>query len=325
MRAIRTFPLEGPIRPEGRQIGRGPAIDGLEKQVIENQHATLLLAGRRVGKTSMAEAVLDRMRATGAWALEADLSRTRIASSGDLAAHLAEQARAAGVHVTGKAVRAGRAARKVAAIAGSPAVRAAAKVLGLDEAAEASQVAAAIDQALAPIDADGEVPDLAEVLAAIAAAAVASDRVVIIFIDEIQELAANAWERNDSLYVQRALAEAIEYHDGIVFLLAGSDRTAVEKLMAPGQPLHFDGMNYPVPEISRDDWMRGLRERFAEIGVEIGDERIDQILAASAGHPQNTMRVCAHIQQLVGEPFDTITDVMVRTAIETAKGHPSWI
>jgi hypothetical protein len=272
----------------------------------------------------MAGAVLDRVRAKNVgWALEANLSRTRITSAADLAAHLAEQARAAGVHVTSTAERGRRVARKVTAAAGSPAVRDAAKLLGLDDAAEASQVAATIDQALAPADAGLH---LVDVLAAISAAAVAADRPVFIFIDEIQHLAAKTWKSpEDSLDVQRALAEAMERHDGVVLLLAGSDRTAVKKLMASDKPLHYDGMNYPVPEINRADWIHGLRERFAEIGAEITNERIDQILAASAGHPQNTMRVCAHIQQLLNQHYDTITDVMVDTAIETAKAHPSWV
>ena len=162
-------------------------------------------------------------------------------------------------------------------------------------------------------------------LAAIAAAAVAADRAVFILIDEIQHLAGPRWHRDDSLHVQQALAEAIERRAGVVLLLAGSEETAVEQLMASGRPLHFDGMSFPVPEISRPDWIHGLRERFAEIGLEISDERVDQILAASGGHPQNTMRVCAHVQQLADEQFDTITDVMVTTAIETAQAHPSWI
>ena len=96
---IRPFPVQGPVRPESRQIGRGPAIDGLFRQTVELEQHTLLLADRRLGRTSMAFAVLDRLRGAGGWALEVDLSSGPVTTAAVFAERLAEQARAAGVRV----------------------------------------------------------------------------------------------------------------------------------------------------------------------------------------------------------------------------------
>src|SRR4051794_24336025 len=100
MAMVRPFPVSAPIRPEERQIGRRPAIDGLYKQVVEHREHTLLIEARRVGKTSMVWAVLDRIRDSGdGWAIEVNLSRGPVTSASVLAEILAEQARASRIRV----------------------------------------------------------------------------------------------------------------------------------------------------------------------------------------------------------------------------------
>jgi hypothetical protein len=322
---IRTFPVQKPIRPEGRQIGRRPAIDALYRQVVDKRQDTLLLAPRRVGKTSMAWAVLDRIRDNDAgWALEADLSRGPITTSATLADRLAEQARATRVHVSGSGgrgwLRRGREALKL-----SPALKAAGAALGIDEAVDAAMIAAAIDQALAPVDDDGDSHQLRDVLLAIHAATLAADRQATIFIDEIQRLVTHWDESADSEYAQAVLAEIMELADGnVVVLVAGSDGQAVDELLAGGQPLHHDGMNFEVPQIRSDDWHSELPPRFAEVGLTASRENIEQILHASGGHPQRTMRVCAHIEQLADGAAFEVSDVVIEQAIGKAKAHPSW-
>jgi hypothetical protein len=323
MAVVDPFPVGRPIRPEARQIGRGPAIDALSGQVIDRRQHTLLFAERRVGKTSMAWAVLDRVRAADhGWAIEANLSRGPIVSSAGLAAHLAEQARAAQVRVdsdaerlregVGEAAKYGKVVGKVAELLG----------LGPDL-TELATAAETIDQALSG-DEDAE-PDLRTVLRAIQAAAVAADNYVVVFIDEAQRIITQWSGDEDSVYTQEALAEIMEDElGGIVLLLAGSDREGFEKLMANGQPLHHDGMTFDVLPIADVDWHHHLPQRFAEVELEIEHDRISQILEASGGHPQRTMRVCAHVRQLADGNVYEITDVLVDRAIETARKHRSW-
>jgi hypothetical protein len=325
MTGVTPFPVSTPIRPEARQIGRGTAIEGLARQVVEHRRHTLLIDERRVGKTSMAWAGLDRVRdGERGWAIEVNLKRGPITTSAVLAQQLAEQARAAGVRIGSRSERIAERLRSGPKVGGAPIARAVGKLIGVDELGEVADLADAIDQALATDD-EGADADLRSVLHALVAASIAADVVLVIFVDEAQRLATDWSSEGDGLYAQEALAEMMEDHDGhAVLLLAGSERGALQNLLAEGQPLHHDGMTFDVPAIAREDWRHALPERFAEIGLEIKVDRVDQILAATGGHPAQTMRVCAHIGELAdGQPFE-ITDVLVARAIENASRHPSW-
>jgi len=201
------------------------------------------------------------------------------------------------------------------------------ELLGLPaEVGDIGEVSEALDQSLSPQE-EGDA-DLRGVLRALIAAAIARDKVLVIFIDEVQRVCTDWVDDADdnSEYTQEALAEVMEEHAGhAVLLLAGSDRAGLEQLMADGQPLRNDGMWSQLPEIAAEDWRYNLPHRFAEAGLAIESERIDQILEATAGHPQRTMSVCAHARELagVGEPFE-LSDVLVAQAIADARRHPSW-
>jgi hypothetical protein len=157
------------------------------------------------------------------------------------------------------------------------------------------------------------------------AAAIAADKILVIFVDEVQRLSTDWTDNDDSLYTQEALAEVMEGHAGhVVLLLAGSERAGLDQLLADGQPLHHDGMRFAMQPIKDEDWNHHLPLRFGEAGLEVERERIGQILEASGGHPQRTMRVCAHIRELADDGSFAITDVLVAEAIKAAKEHPSW-
>jgi hypothetical protein len=291
--------------------------------VIKHRQHTLLIDERRVGKTSVAWAVLDRVRARGdGWAIEVNLKRGPIASSAELAQQLAEQARAAGVGIERFRERVAGRLREGAEIGGLPIVKALGTLVGLEEVGQASDLARAVDQSLAIDDAGA---DLRSVLHALVAASVAADVVLAVFVDEVQRLGTDWSNEDDGLYVQEALAELMEEHDGhVVLLLAGSERTALADLLADGRPMHHDGMRFDLSPIAREDWQHELPHRFEEVGLQIAPERIDQILEVTDGHPARTMRVCAHVRELAeDQPFE-ITDVLVRRAIEIARKHPSW-
>lgn len=89
------FPIDQPVMPEGRQIGRRPTIERLGSKLASPTHVWLL-GERRIGKTSVAKAVLARSREAGSVALEVDLSRPDITSAQALAGDIARQAQAAG-------------------------------------------------------------------------------------------------------------------------------------------------------------------------------------------------------------------------------------
>ncbi len=271
----------------------------------------------------MAWAVLDRVRAANdGWAIEANLSRGPILSSDRLAAHLAEQARTAQVRIDSGAARAHDGAE--AAIRYTAAFGKLAERLGLGAGiTDVATTADAMDQALS---ADEESKtDLRSVLRAIQAAALAADSYVVVFIDEAQRLVTDWSDDEDSLRTQEALAEVMEDDlGGVVLLMAGSDQSGFEQLMAEGQPMHQDGMFFEVRAIEDDDWHHHLPLRFVELGLTIERDRVTQILKASNGHPQRTMRVCAQVRQLAEAGRYEISDVLVDQSIEAARKHPSW-
>lgn len=277
-----------------------------------------------MGKTSMALAVLDRIRdANTGWALEVDLSRGPIITSGQLADRLADQARAARVRIEPVGESSWRGVRKLVEVAATPALQQAAQLLGIDELGDAGHVAAVVDESLAPLD--DTALDLRSVLHAIQAATIAADRPAVVFLDEIQRLRTDWSACDDSRRAQESLAEIMEQPDGrVVLLVAGSERTTIEELMAQGEPLHHDGMSFPVPAISDADWHHDLPLRFAEVSLRVNRDHIVQILKASDGHPQRTMRICAHIQHLADGDLFEITEVLITKAIATAQSHPSW-
>jgi hypothetical protein len=324
MAGVNPFPVGAPIRPESRQIGRLPAINALDRQVVEHRQHTLLIDERRVGKTSVAWAVLDRVRSSGCgWAIEVNLKRGPITTSAMLAQKLAEQARATGVGTESLHERVSQRLRDGISIGGKPIVKTLGELFGIEELVEAADVAQAIDQSLST-DEDADA-DLRTVLGALVAASIAADMALVIFIDEVQRLATDWSDKDDGLYVQEAFAEVMEEHDGhAVLLLAGSERTALAALLADGKPMHHDGMRFDLPPIGREDWLFELPRRFAEVPLVVEPERIEQILAVTNGHPARTMRVCAHVRELAdGQPVE-VTDVLVEQAIRAASRHPSW-
>lgn len=87
-------PVDQPV-PEERQIGRTSSIDALERRLSEVSHQWLI-GERRIGKTSVAEAVLTRLRGQGMVTLNIDLTKLGMITSDSLAQEIAAQATAAG-------------------------------------------------------------------------------------------------------------------------------------------------------------------------------------------------------------------------------------
>lgn len=336
------FKIGGPIVPEDRLIGRETILDDLDFAVRKQRAHTWLVGVRRIGKTSLALAVVERHRdAEGGWALHVDLS-SGISSCAQLAERIAELARAAGVKASA-AERTAKARRGLKA--GAKLIKENAATLGLpDELADAAKVAERVNDALGPVEED-TVRDLREVLVALEAASDITGKPIVVFIDEIQRVRntkkrgqrKKEWDdAEDGLAVQRALAGVMQgTGSAITFILAGSDGDAIAELRAEGMPLHHDGSDFEVPDIGDDDWIAGITDRFAEVDIPIAPEQITEVLKASKRHSQRTMSVFHHLHQIVereraaaspagGDTSPLIDEQTVRDAIARAEGHPSW-
>jgi hypothetical protein len=305
------FPIDQPVMPEERQIGRRASIDALYERMSAAAHQWMI-GPRRIGKTSVAKAALARLRAQAVVALDVDLSKLEISTAEALAGEIARQASAAGVGMPRERRRSllGRARRHGAA---GGQVGVALQELGVEEGVALEAVAALL------AGADDGGPGLGAVLEALAVHARATEQRVVLLLDEVHLLTTLTGGEED-------LSRWIREPDvPLVCVLTGSEESAVRELREPGRPLAAVGQELRLPDIGTEDWLHGLRRRFAEAGVAIGDAELLAILAASDGHPRRTMLVCAHVHaSAVMQPDRVATPVIVELAVRDARKDRSW-
>jgi hypothetical protein len=310
---LSLFPTSRAIS-EPLQIGRTGAIDQLLAWVLAGT-SVLLLEERRIGKSSVALAVLDRIRDAddGTLALHADL-RDGVGDSVALVRKLLDQAagQGAGARITALAAK-NKLARGVNEKVRRQ-IRLAGTLLGVDD-----EIATILDlgEALTP----GRTTSLSRALDALDAHGRITGNRVVVFIDEIQDLLG--WD--DTTQTQSEIRAGARRRDGtLAFIFAGSDPTALE-LFEPGAKLDFVGERYELPAIPLEAWQEGLRTRFRQAGYDISPDQIAQIYLATDGHPQLTMSICAHtIQWADSDGATAITPAIVRRAITAARRHPSF-
>lgn len=305
------FPIDQPVMPEERQIGRASSIEMLSACMEDATHQWLI-GPRRIGKTSVAKAAFARLRAKDAVALDLDLSKLAITDENELAGELARQAQAAHAGVSSPGGRIKQFAEKHATDAGL--LGKAMTSLGYHDEGEALSAVSAL---LAGAD-DGA-PGLGAVLDAIALHARATGTRSAVLIDEVQLL-------RDIDGCEREFARLARETDvPLVFTFAGSEESAVRALRDRGRPLASVGAELLLPDISAEDWLLGLRQRFAEGDVKISDSELYAIIEATDGHPRRTMLICARVQSsAVTGPGHEATSALVELAIRDAKGDRSW-
>jgi len=245
-----------------------------------------MIEPRQVGKASVLQASLQAARRSDdILVARADLKADAVANSAQLGAKLVETAADHGI--TGPLLRE-RVQRAVSKMGGAlaipaKAVAAAADTLGVS--ADLTSVVAAIEEAfervgLTPFD---------DVLAALEAYAQVSGRRTVVFLDEVQEIAA--WSGEGGA-VEGALATAARRaHRQLTFVFAGSLASALEGLFARERPLYALSDRYELPAIGAEDWVAGLRKRLREGGLACDYETLAYLLEASNGHPLATMYV----------------------------------
>ena len=231
--------------PEDRQIGRAASIEMLSARIGDGDATHQWLIGpRRIGKTSVAKAVLARLRTGGAVALDVDMSKLAITNEEGLAGELARQAQAAHAGVSSAGGRIKRLVRLLGGVDGC-------------------------EREVARLARDADVP--------------------------------------------------------LVFIFAGSEESAVRALRETGRPLASIGAELTLPDISSEDWMSGLEQRFAEGEIAIGGSELYAIIDAADGHPRRTMLICARVQSsALAAPNHEATPTVVELAIRDARGGRSW-
>lgn len=285
------LPAGPPIR-EDQQIGRGATIADVTAR-LRQAEVLKLLEPRRVGKTSVARAALDRIATEGGICAEVNLAerRTPEATAEALAKRLApglvDAARGGMGGVVGRLSR----ARPEQALGPEPSfiIRLVAELVH-----EAPDITLVLERARRRI------PDVP----------------FAVLLDEAHVLAD--WPGAESLGAAlRDNAHAI----GAV--IASSEARALERLTADDGPLRFVGQRFPLSPIARADWEHELAQRFARLDVPIEPTALALLLDESTGHPYCTMLLAREAARVADEVGRT-TEAAVRAALLTVAQDEAW-
>lgn len=272
------FPTDVPI-PASQLIGRSDDVREVAAALING--TSLIMAGpRRTGKTSVCEAAIGRAERSGCYTAKLDLFR--IAD----AAELAEAVAVAVLANRSPVRRIVRRARELGRAALS-AAQAAAVLKLKTELGDAVELAIMPGKAAEdPVRALDLALDLPEKIAR------AGSRRLILFFDEFQELASERRPYGDPDRVTKRMRAAFQRSPSVSFLFAGSLEHVMRDLFAPGNRA-FSGFGsfYRLHPIAREDWARGLAERFAADDCTIDPSALDRIVELGGQHPRATMRI----------------------------------
>jgi hypothetical protein len=272
------------------QVGRRPVIDGLEARMRDGEKLKLL-EPRRVGKSSVAGAVMERLRGALLPAAAVDLAGLTGPTG---AAEVLRAQLSPGLAALAKARHA----------TGWLADRIRTGLSGDDK------VLAGI---LADLAAGGSGP--ATVLER--AAEAAQGQPVAVVIDEAHHLAS--WPDAE----QQALREFLRNDAVVGVIVSSSETSALEALTGEDGPLRYVGQRFPLPRIDRGDWEHELPPRFEAAGVPITSDALTLLLDEARLHPYCTMllaREAARVGQSVGQ----VTDVIVQAALLMAAEDEAW-
>ncbi len=285
------FPTDSPI-PASQLIGRRDDVRELATRLEAGTHA--IVAGpRRTGKTSVCEAALTRLKRRGAYIAKVDLFR--VADTAEFAEALAGSVianRSAAHRALRRARGAGRAAFSAAQ------TRAVLRLVG--------ELGEGVELALSPgLAAQDPERALGLALELPERVAVADGRRLVLFIDEIQEVASARRPYGDPDAVTNRMRAIFQRSTSVSYLFAGSIEHVVRDLFAPTRRA-FSGFGsfHSLREIEPADWRRGLAERFAADDCDVTPAALERIVELGDGHPRATMRV-AQQTHLVSIELDT--------------------
>lgn len=272
------FPTDSPV-PLDAMIGRRQDVEELGDALLAG--TSIVLAGpRRTGKTSVAYAALERVRAEGVYVAAVDLFRRR--DAGDLAEGLAE----AILHNRGGLHRALARARTAAGTALDAAtITASAKV--------ASELGDAVDLAFRPgVGSQDPERALAAALELAQRIATADGKRVVVFLDEFQDLASPGHPFGDPDRLTKLMRAIFQVSPSVTLLFAGSIEHVLRDLFGPSdRALSQFGSFRALSTISNEEWTAGLAPRFEQAGAPIDPDALRMTIELGEGHPRSTMLI----------------------------------
>ena len=272
------FPTDSPV-PLDAMIGRGHDVQELADTLLAG--TSVVLAGpRRTGKTSVAYAALERIRAEDVYVAAVDLFRRR--DAGDLAEGLAD----AILDNRGGLRRALARARSAAGTALDAAtITASAKVAG--------ELGDAVDLAFRPGSGSHD-PDraLAAALELPQRIATADGTRIILFLDEFQDLASPGHPFGDPDRLTKLMRSIFQESPSVTLLFAGSLEHVLRDMFGPSdQALSQFGSFRALSTITSAEWTAGLAPRFEQAGAPIDPDALRMTIELGESHPRSTMLI----------------------------------
>jgi hypothetical protein len=285
------FPTDQPL-PASQMIGRRD--DVAEIVAALDNGTNLILAGpRRTGKTSVAQAALMRLAASGVYVAGVDLFN--LADAAELAEALAGAVlsnRPAIKRLLARARRFGRQA--LSAAQGALAMRL------------TTQLGEGVEIALTPgLAASDPERALGAALELPERIALADGTRCVLFFDEFQEIAGARRPYGDPDAVTKRMRSILQRSPHVSVLFSGSLEHVMRDLFAP-QRRAFSGFGsfHRLRAIEPADWAEGLAERFAADRCTVSDQALEAIIAHGELHPRVTMLIAQQthlLSVLIGE------------------------
>jgi hypothetical protein len=145
-------------------------------------------------------------------------------------------------------------------------------------------------------------------------------RRVLVFFDELQR-AVDYTDGHDVLTDIRDIYSAAQGQS--VVLVDGSDERSIDQLLA--DPYNFGKLvgRSPLPDIIPAYlWRDPLTARFAEIGKDLADEQLDEIITFGEGRPYDTMAAARYTALTAAQHRDApVSDFDVATGLDLARQH----
>lgn len=291
---LNPFDYQGPTQ---HLIDRRGELDALQRAAADAV-AVRLAAPRRFGKTTLIEAHLTAMRATGHRAVRVDCSK--LATVADVAARVAS-AYASLPDDSGRIVRRWAATLSVSAKLGPAGVKVAAR----PQQPGADQARAALLELL-------DVPlRLHE-----------GDRgLTVIAFDEFQDV-VTADAGLDGL-----LRSVIQHHGrAAAYLFAGSEPSLMAALFGePERPFFGQARPLELRELPTAEAAADIAGEFHAVGLINGsDLAVDEVVTFTGGHPQRTILIAHHLFNVLDEGVevaDPALEAITRALSETADAH----
>ncbi len=277
-RSSDLFPTDQPI-PASQMIGRAGDVREIAA-TLAGGSSVVLAGARRTGKTSVCDAVLNRLGRRGFYTIAVDLFR--IATAAELAEALVAAAisNRSGLRRTLHQTR--QAGRFVAGALQTSAVLKSKAQLG-------EELEIAFSPGLASRDPERY---LDYALALPARIAAADHKEVAVFFDEFQEIASPQQPYGDPDRLTKRMRAIFQRSAGVSYLFAGSLEHLMRDLFTPSQrALHQFGGFHDLRPIDRGAWMDGLAERYAADDCAVEASAMSRIVDYGELHPRTTMLI----------------------------------